>query len=384
MKKILFLALCLIALLPLRLMAEVMPANDSRVTYVGRTLVEGTDVSYDWTGVYFRIAFSGKSLTMRASDMKWDETPEMAATRHNYYNVWIDAPMSAEPHRIIEVASLDTVIELIDPTYLKKSKLKEHTVIVQKRTEGEQGKMTIHEFATDAKGVFLQAEPIRQRQLEFIGASYDCGFGVDDTSRLAKFTPETENASRAFPAIISRYFDADYVVVAHSGMGACRNYNSKFAGYHMPDRYLQTLDMDSAAATRWNAAESDIRPALTCIYLGGNDFSVNLCPKYENFRDGYYRLIRSIKDNYGEDHPVLCVSSKAHTHLLDYMRDLVRFCPMSNVYFMACCPELHLGTDEDLGAAMHPNYIGHQKFSYAYIPYVATITGWGLQDNPVK
>jgi hypothetical protein len=51
---------------------------------------------------------------------------------------------------------------------------------------------------------------------------------------------------------------------------------------------------------------------------------------------------------------------------------------------MACTPSLHLGTDVDLGAALHPNYIGHQKFSYAYIPYVATITGWGLQDNPVK
>jgi hypothetical protein len=292
--------------------------------------------------------------------------------------------MSADPHRIIEVASTDPVIELIDPAYLKSSKLKEHTVILQKRTEGEQGKITVHEFATDAKGIFYQAEPIRARQLEFIGASYDCGYGVDDTSRNAKFTPETENASRSFPAIISRYFDADYVVVAHSGMGACRNYNSKFAGYHMPDRYLQTFDMNSTQATRWNAAESNIRPALTCIYLGGNDFSVSLCPKYENFRDGYFRLIRSIKDYYGEDHPVLCVSSKAHTHLLDYMRDLVRFCPMPNVYFMACCPELHLGTDEDLGAAMHPNYIGHQKFSYAYIPYVATITGWGLQDNPVK
>ena len=384
MKKILFLAFCLIALSTLRLNAEVIPANDSRVTYVGRTLVEGTDVSFDWTGVYFRLAFSGKSLTMRVSDTKWDDTPEMAATRHNYFNVWIDAPMSADPHRIIEVASTDTVIELIDPAYLKSSKLKEHTVILQKRTEGEQGKITVHEFATDAKGIFYQAEPIRTRQLEFIGASYDCGYGVDDTSRYAKFTPETENASRSFPAIISRYFGADYVVVAHSGMGACRNYNSKFAGYHMPDRYLQTFDMDSTQATRWNAAESDIRPALTCIYLGGNDFSVSLCPRYEDFRDGYYRLIRSIKDYYGEDHPVLCVSSKAHTTLLDYMRDLVRFSPMPNVHFMACCPALHLGTDEDLGAAMHPNYLGHQKFSYAYIPYVATLTGWGLQDAPVK
>ena len=382
MKKIFFLAALL--LLTFTAFAETIPANDSRVTYVGRTLVEGTDVSFDWTATYFRLSFSGRSLTMRATDTKWDATPEMAATRHNYYNVWIDAPMSAEPHRIIEVASADTIIELIDPAYLKKSKIKEHQVIVQKRTEGEQGKMTIHEFATDAKGFFHQAEPIRKRQLEFIGASYDCGYGVDDTSRLAKFTPETENASRSFCAILSRYFDADYVVIAHSGMGAARNYNSKFAGYHMPDRYLQTFDMDSAQATRWNAAESDIRPAITCIYLGGNDFSVAMQPSYEKFRDGYYRLIRSIKDYYGEDHPVLCVSSKAHSTLLDYMRDMVKFCPMPNVHFMACCPTLHLSTDEDLGASMHPNYIGHQKFSYAYIPYIATITGWGLQDNPVK
>lgn len=382
MKRFLFCAV--VILLSFNAFAEIMPASDSRVTYVGRTLVEGNDVSFDWTGVYFRVAFTGKSLSMRVSDTKWDATPEMAATRHNYFNVWIDAPMSAEPHRIIEVASLDTIIELIDPAYLKASKIKEHKVIVQKRTEGEQGKTTVHEFITDAKGVFHQAEPIRKRQLEFIGASYDCGYGVDDTCRLAKFTPETENASRSFPAIISRYFDADYVVIAHSGMGAARNYNSKFAGYHMPDRYLQTFDMDSTQATRWNAAESDIRPALTLIYLGGNDFSVSLQPSYEKFRDGYYRLIRSIKDYYGEDHPVLCVSSKAHSTLLDYMRDMVKFCPMPNVHFMACCPALHLSTNEDLGAAMHPNYIGHQKFSYAYIPYVATITGWGLQDAPVK
>ena len=382
MKKILFLAATL--LMTLTVMAERIPASDSRVTFVGRTMVEGTDVSFDWTGVYFRIAFTGKSLTMHATDTKWDATPEMAATRHNYFNVWIDAPMSDEPHRIIEVAGADTIIELIDPAYLKKSKLKEHTVIVQKRTEGEQGKITIHGFATDEKGKFLQAEPIRERQLEFIGASYDCGYGVDDSSRLAKFTPETENASRSFCAIISRYFGADYTVVAHSGMGASRNYNSKFEGWWMPDRYLQTFDMDSTQANRWNAAESNIRPALTLIYLGGNDFSVSLQPSYEKFRDGYYRLIRYIKDNYGEDHPVLCVSSKAHSTLLDYMRDMVKFCPMPNVHFMACCPSLHLSTDEDLGASMHPNYIGHQKFSYAYIPYVATITGWGLQDMPVK
>lgn len=353
--------------------SEVIPATDSRITFIGRTLSQEGSVSFDWTGVYFRIAFKGSSLAMRASD-----------THRNYYNVWIDAPMSAEPHRVIKVEGTDTIIELIDPNYLKKSKIKEHQVIVQKRTEGEQGKTTIHSFATSVKGEFLQAEPLRKRQLEFIGASYDCGYGVEDSSRLAKFTPETENASRAFPAIISRYFGADYTVVAHSGMGASRNYNSKFEGWWMPDRYLQTFDMDSTTSMRWDASQSNIHPALTVIYLGGNDFSVSLQPSYEKFRDGYYRLIRYIKHNYGEDHPVLCVSSKAHSTLYDYMRDIVKFCPMSNVYFMACCPTLHLNTDEDLGANFHPNYKGHQKFSFAFIPYIATITGWGLQETSVK
>lgn len=371
-----------IILLAISASAEVIPASDARLTFVGRTHMQGTSVAFDWTGVYCRIAFSGKSLTMRATDIKPDADPAAAAKKHTYFNVWIDAPMSAEPHRIIEVAGDDSIYELIDPQYLKSSKIKQHHVTIQKRTEGEQGKVIIHEFATDAKGSFLAAEPLRERQMEFIGASYDCGYGVEDTSRLAKFSPETENASRSFPAILARYFNADHMVIAHSGMGAARNYNSKFAGYHMPDRYLQTFDEDSTI--RWSPEGTGMKPDISVIYLGGNDFSVSLQPSYTKFRDGYYRLIRSIKDYYGEDHPVLCVSSKSHSTLLDYMREMVNTCPMPNVHFLATLPALYLNTDEDLGANFHPNYIGHQKFAYAYIPYIATITGWGLQDNPVK
>ena len=102
-------------LLCISALAEIIPASDTRLTFVGRTLVEETDVTFDWTAVYCRIAFSGKSLTMRASDLKYDADPKLAATRHTYFNIWIDAPMSAEPHRIIEVAGADSVYELIDP-----------------------------------------------------------------------------------------------------------------------------------------------------------------------------------------------------------------------------------------------------------------------------
>jgi hypothetical protein len=111
---------------------------------------------------------------------------------------------------------------------------------------------------------------------------------------------------------------------------------------------------------------------------------VSLQPSYEKFRDGYYRLIRYIKDNYGEDHPVLCVASKTNDYQFRYVRDVVRNCGLKNVEWLGYCPSQHLSTDEDLGAGWHPNYNGQQKLAYSIIPYIATITGWGLQDMPVK
>lgn len=384
MKKILFSAIIgLIALSPLCLKAETIPATDSRVTFVGRTAVEGTSVSFDWTATYFRVAFSGKSLTMKASDLKVGAADEAAAAKlHNYYAVWIDSPTNVEPHRIVEVKPGENIIELVDPAYLKKSRRSVHEVVVQKRTEGEQGRTTIYEFATD--GQFMQAEPLRTRQLEFIGDSYTCGYGIDAPTKEEKFSPETENASRSYAAIVSRYFGADYIAVAHSGMGIARNYNSKFPKWHMPDRYLQTFDMDSTQATRWNAAAYAFKPAMTVIYLGPNDFSVSLQPKYENYRDNYYRLIKSIKANYGEEHPVLCVAAKSYEYLGEYVRELAKNCGMKNVNYLVYCPAQHNHTNEDLGADVHPNYNGQKKKAYSIIPYIATITGWGLQDAIVE
>ena len=384
MKKIIFSAIIgLIALSPLCLKAETIPATDSRVTFVGRTAVDGTSVSFDWTATYFRVAFSGRSLTMKASDLKVGAADEAAAAKlHNYYAVWIDSPTNVEPHRIIEVKPGENIIELVDPAYLKKSRRSVHEVVVQKRTEGEQGRTTIYEFATD--GQFMQAEPLRLRQLEFIGDSYTCGYGIDAPTKEEKFSPETENASRSYAAIVSRYFGADYIAVAHSGMGIARNYNSKFPKWHMPDRYLQTFDMDSTQATRWNAAAYAFKPAMTVIYLGPNDFSVSLQPKYENYRDNYYRLIKSIKANYGEEHPVLCVAAKSYEYLGEYVRELAKNSGMKNVNYLVYCPAQHNHTNEDLGADVHPNYNGQKKKAYSIIPYIATITGWGLQDAIVE
>jgi lysophospholipase L1-like esterase len=342
------------------------PASDSRIEYTGRTLVCGDEVSYDWSGVYFRIKFNGPYLAMKCSD-----------TQNCWFNLWVDKEMTPKADKVFMVGAQDTLVVLAEG--LDKG---EHEVILQKRTEGEQGRFTVHSFLSE--GQILQAKGRKERHIEFIGDSYTCGYGTESPDKNDPFLAETENCNLTYAAITARYFGADFNLVSHSGQGIARNYDNFGPGYYMPDRYLQTFDMDSTQANRWDATKSDFHPAMTVIYLGPNDFSVSLQPKYENYRDNYYRLIKSIKANYGEDHPVLCVAAKSYEYLGEYVRELAKNSGMKNVHYLVYCPTQHNHTNEDLGADVHPNYNGQQKKAFSIIPYIATITGWGLQDMPVK
>jgi hypothetical protein len=59
-------------------------------------------------------------------------------------------------------------------------------------------------------------------------------------------------------------------------------------------------------------------------------------------------------------------------------------CGLKNVTYLGSNPALHHDNDTDLGASSHPNYQGHQKLAHVFLPYVATLTGWELQDKPIK
>ena len=68
------------------------PASDSRIEYTGRTLVNGNEVSYDWSGVYFRVKFNGPYLAMKCSD-----------TKNCWFNLWIDKEMTPVADKVFMV-----------------------------------------------------------------------------------------------------------------------------------------------------------------------------------------------------------------------------------------------------------------------------------------
>ncbi len=349
-------------------------ASDSKITYIGRTEVKDGCVSFDWTGVYAKVKFQGNSLSFKVSD-----------TKKNYFNVWIDNSMSSTPDKVITVHGTDTTIVLFSAEELKarfgkdkKAAKAPHQVILQKRTEGEQGTTTIKEFITD--GQFLQADAPKARIIEYIGDSYTCGYGTESSNK-ERFKPETENQNLTYACAMARYFDADQIVLAHSGMGIARNYNGNVKGYFMPDRYLQTYDTNKDV--KWDAKASSLKPSITVIYLGTNDFSTGMQPAERLFVKNYITLLKEIKANYGEDYPILCVAPKNDLLMFDYIRKAANDCGLKNIHIMALTKYVH-NNDADMGADGHPNYTGHLKKAYAMIPYVSTITGWELSGKEVK
>ena len=349
------------------------PANDSRVTYVARTAVEDGTVSFDWTGSYIRICFEGNYLAVKLNDSGKD-----------WFNLWLDSKRGPYADKVI-TAKGDTTLVLCDLSILKarygKKIPNQHSIILQKRTEGSQGRVTVRSILTD--GRLLQAEPVKERVIEFVGDSFTCGYGAENSKPEDPFRPEDENQNFTHAAILGRYFDADILVAAHSGQGVNRNYNDGGRGYTMPDRYLRLFDSsdpDDKDAAKWDPAQFPVKPAITVIYLGENDFSRGRQPAQRLFVEDYIRLLKEIKAYYGPRHPILCAAPRIE--VFDYVRAAVEKAGLQNVAYAGIFRNNFLISET--GSAGHPAYPAQLKIAHSFIPYISSLTGWPLQAKTIE
>lgn len=362
MRKLILTTLALVCA-GIALAAEGIPASSPEIRYMGRTLAEGDAVSFDWSGTSVECRFTGPSLAVRASD-----------TKKNYYNLTIDGRDGG----VVTISGRDTLIVLASG--LGRG---EHTVRMQKRTEGEQGRTTLHAFELAKGGRLLPAAPAPVRHIEFIGNSLTAGYGTEGLTKDEPFKPETENCNKAYACIIARYFGAGYTLIAHSGRGAARNYGDKntTSKNTMADRVANTFDESPEPV--WEFARSPYKPDLVVINLGSNDFSTLPHPSQEEFGAAYMRILETLRKGYGDAMPILCVAPRVNEPAFDYIREIVRTCGLPEVHFAAILPG-YCNDDSDLGSSAHPNYQGQRKMALLLIPYVSTLTGWDAEVKPVE
>lgn len=364
MKKALLICLCLAAALTAsaKVGKTVIPASDGRITYIGRVEYKADSVSFDWSGTVVKIRFKGRKLEMNCKD-----------THANWFNVWVDKDICPKEDAVLAVkesGKYTIVSGLADA---------EHEVILQKRTEGEQGRFSAVSFTTD--GSFLKASGRKARHIEFVGDSYTCGYGTEASSRNEPFRAAEENCNLAYDNIIGRFFDADVNLVAHSGMGIIRNYGDNRPETNMVKKYGQLYDMQESP--KWAVEMASYRPDIVVVYLGTNDFSTGKQPSLNSWCNNYRELLGRIRRNYGKDVPILCVASKASGMMGMYVETAVERAGIENVSWTSIQEDAH-NSESDLGASWHPNYSGQRKVACCMIPYIATLTGWELPLKAVE
>lgn len=335
------------------------PADSPEIRFTGRAAKgPGGALSFDWSGSHFTFRFEGTRCAMRAAD-----------TGRNYYNVFVDGRHTG----VAATSGADSTVVLAEG--LERGP---HTILVQKRTEGEQGRTTLRGVETD--GALLPLPAPRTRHIEFIGDSHTCGYGTEGKSVQEPFTPETENCDLAWGCVIARYFDAEYTLIAHSGQGIVRNWGDEkeVSDCTMRERMLRTFDMDPAP--RWDFR--GCTPDIVVIKLGSNDFSTDVTPSEQAFNASYAQALDQLRAAYGEV-PVLCVAPSDNLVILRYLENFLRERQDAHLHLTAMLPGI-TDWDRDMGANYHPNHRGHRKMAMAVIPYIATITGWEMPDRNVE
>lgn len=363
MKKILL--LLIVTLIASSLSAQTLYVNASNddIRYVGRTVKSIEGVTFDWAGTYLEMNFSGDEIKVRASD-----------SGTNFYDIVVDGVKKGP----VKISEADTTVTLAHS--LGRGT---HHLVMQKRTEGGQGRTTLKQFIIEGKNTKLEAAPsVRERHIEFIGDSYTCGYGVESKSG-DRFSGETENCNLAHGAILARLFDADYTFIANSGRGVVRNYGDKNETSDTTMRDLMLRTLNTQHTPLWDFEASPYTPDVVVIFLGINDYSTKPYPSVKTFKSGYKEIIATLRAKWGTDMPILCIAPNVHERVRESVSEMKEELGDSNLYYYAQS-DSYLQYPVDFGADGHPNIKGQRKVAMLTAPYLSSIMGWEIAELPLQ
>lgn len=336
------------------------PGNKA-IHYSGRVQASADQVMFNWPGVSFQCRFTGKSLGLK-----------LYGEKQIYYNVFIDSKLT--------VVSSANDGEIIWVTTNLKGGV--HTLLVYKRTEATMGTSVFKGLVIDDNADILPCENIPSRKIEFIGNSITCGYGTEGKDKTERFKPETENNYTSYAAYLCRAFNADYSMIAHSGMGVVRNYGDSLKvsiAPQMPARFNLALDETDVAwdFTRW-------KPDMVVINLGTNDFSTQPYPDKVIFQRTYENLILQIQKVYGNI-PVFCVvgpmiNEPCYSYVKEMVENYRLLYPNSKINFIGLPVALTSG-EGDLGSDWHPSSKGQRKMATMIAPVVSGVMGWEYKPD---
>lgn len=248
----------------LSLAQSIYEADDSKIQYVGRIdFSNPKEPTFIYPSVSIKAKFNGTSVSAKIYDYGTG-----SINNTNYYKVLIDNEIVTEQLKMLTGEN----------TYLLAESLTEdeHTIELIKITEGASGKSSFRGFLiTGSLEVLVQADPLPNKKIEFIGDSWTCGYGNlsqyatgNASMEHSGYVAQNEDNYYSWAPITARAIGAQYHVTATSGRGLYRN-NTGSEDNTLPKNYNNTLEDNSSVIYDHNS----FHPDVISIHLGTNDLA---------------------------------------------------------------------------------------------------------------
>ena len=329
--------------------------SDPHIEYVGRISFANPDAPrFTYPGVSISALFEGTSLNMIAKPMS------------GFFMVRID---DNDPFKVAFANEQDSVITLA-------SQLPDgiHEVFIMNCIESFMPVSEFRGFLLDQDCHLYAKEQQYSLRLEFVGNSMTCGYGIESNNPSDTFSKETENHYYAYPALVSKGLNAQYVVVARSGIGVYRNYGGSVEGSVdcLPNLYDYTLYGDTTEV--WDF--SRYIPDIVCVNLGTNDcvlegYSIHL------LKDAFVKFSQKLRSIYPDAKIIWMTGCMLHGKPLEDLQSVLDEVVQESKTAGDKCMYRFDFTPQtgDLGyaAGWHPSRQQHERMADELISFMRTI-----------
>jgi lysophospholipase L1-like esterase len=251
-------------------------AGAAAVRIVGRTTTGTMGPRFEWSGVSMAARFTGTQVSIQLND----------GSNQNEFEVVVDGAIQPTIVTHAGTTTYPVVTGLADGT---------HELTVWRRSEASYGFTELLGLTGfSAGGTLLAPPPAPAHQIEVIGDSISCGFGIEGDASCTNAQLESiENDYLAYGSVAARALAADVVTIAWSGIGVYRNYDQAGPSTNtMPDRYDFAIP---TAQTPWDF--SKYQPQAVVINLTSNDFSTMGDPG-QPYIDAFVAFVQHVRSKY--------------------------------------------------------------------------------------
>lgn len=322
-----------------------VPANHNDISYMGRIhWDEQGHGSFNYPGTTALLRFKGTALDMETSPGS------------GKFIVEID---NGKPEQIV-YSSVDSLL-----TIAKNLTDSIHTARITYAIEGFEFNPQFRSFVID--GELLPANHKSDLKIEFIGNSITCGYGIEDENPANDFSYDTENHTLTYAYQAARELNADFNVVARSGIGIYRNYGGPREGdsiMTMPIEYDNTMLYNHGY--KWD--HSSFEPDIICINLGTNDTSEG---NYDIslFESHYRTFLSHLRDLHPDAKIVLLTGAMLQDPDLSKVKGVLDLLATEydGIYRFDMSPQMG---DLGYGASYHPSKAQADKMASELIPFL--------------